>query len=237
MALVAGTLITDAELMAYPYIPDPPLPRPSLLRVLGNLDAELVKIVMAEAPHTLSTLAAEIDVASGTNATGYTLVFGFQFQQFTYEDANGVYTPIEIVVLNRLDDVQARHPAAVVVNQATFMPVDPLGKRWEGDETRAWYPGDGDKIHGRRVTAPTSPTSLTSVLTYPDSGRDYFLHGLRLAILLQHPDVPDKILASARERVPQERLLALQQANKSVTINSRFGERAVGADTSMRKRV
>jgi len=216
--------------MAYPYILDPPLPRPSLLRILGNLDAELVKIVMAEVPHTLSTLAAEIDVASGSNAAGYTLVAGLQFQQFTYEGANGAYTPIDIVTLDRLDDRGAAHPAAVIVNQSTFMPVDPLGKRWEGSETRAWYPGDGDKIHGRRTTAPTSPTSLADTLTYPDPGRDYFLHGLRLAILLQHPDVPDKVLESARERVPQERLLALQQAHKSVAISSRFGEKAVSAN-------
>ncbi len=240
MALAAGTLITDAELMAYPYVPDPPFPRPSLLRILGNLDAEMVRLIMAEAPHVLSCAAADITVVSASNAAGYTLVLGFQFQQFTYEDANGVLTPVEIVTLDRLDDTQAKHPAAVVVNLGTFMPVDPLGKRWAGSESRGWYVGNGDKILGRRATAPISPTSLASTLTSPNMTRDFFLHGLRLAMLLQVPDppgVPDKVLTLARERVPQERLLALQQAHKSVAINSRFGERAVGAGDSTRRRV
>ena len=240
MPLTVGTLIDDAELLAFPYIPDPPLPRPSLLRTLGSLDAEMVRLIVAEAPHVISCAAADITVVSGSNAAGYTLVLGFQFQQFTYEDSNGVLTPIGLVTLDRLDDRSARHPAAVVVNQGTFMPVDPLGKRWSGSETRGWYPGDGDKILGRRATAPISPTSLTSTLTSPNTARDYFLHGLRLVMLLQYtnaPGVPDNVLALARERVPQERLLALQQAHKSVAISSRFGEKAVGGGESTRSRV
>ncbi len=240
MALTAGTLITDAELMAYPYISDPPAPRPSLLRVLGNLDAEMVRLIVAEAPHVISCAAADITIVAASNAAGYTLVLGFQFQQFTHEDANGVLTPITTVTLDRLDDTQAKHPAAVVVNQATLMPVDPLGKRWTGSESRRWYVGDGDKILGRRATAPISPTSLASTLTSPNTARDFFLHGLRLAVLLQFPNppgVPDNVLALARERIPQERLLALQQAHKSVAISSRFGEKAIGADVSIRRRV
>lgn len=229
MPLTAGTLISDAELMSYPYVPDPPLPRPSLLRTLGSLDAEMVRLLLAEVPHAVSCAAADITVVSASNAAGYTLVLGFQYQQFTHEDANGVLTPIEIVTLDRLDDTLARHPAGVVVNLGTFMPVDPLGKRWAGSESRGWYVGDGDKILGRRATAPISPTSLTSTLTSPNLARDFFLHGLRLAMLLQYPDVPESILTPARERVPQERLLALQQAHKSVAISSRFGERAVSA--------
>lgn len=240
MALTVGTLISDAELMAYPYVPDPPLPRPSLLRVLGSLDAEMVRLLLAEVPHAVSSPASDITVVSADNAAGYSLVFGFQYQQFTHEDANGVLTPIELVTLDRLDDTQARHPAAVVVNQDTFMPVDPLGKRWSGSETRGWYAGDGDKILGRRATAPVSPTALTDTMTSPDTAKDFFLHGLRLAMLLQYtiaPGVPDNVLALARERVGQERLSALQQAHRSVAISSRFGERAVGSSGSVRSRV
>ena len=243
MTLTAGTLISDAELMVYPYVPDPPLPRPSLLRVLGNLDAEMMRLLLAEVPHAVSSLAADITIVSADNAAGYTLVFGFQYQQFTHKGANDVLTPIELVTLDRLDDTQARHPAAVVVNQDTFMPVDPLGKRWAGSETRGWYVGDGDKILGRRATAPVSPTSLSDTVTSPDTARDFFLHGLRLAMLLQFGNaligtsVPDSVLALARERVPQERLLVIQQAHKSVAISSRFGERAVGSDNSLRRRV
>ena len=200
----------------------------------------MMRLLLAEVPHVVSTAADDITIVSATNAAGYSLVFGFQYQQFTHEDASGVLTPIELVTLDRLDDTQARHPAAVVVNQTTFMPVDPLGKRWSGSETRGWYAGDGDKILGRRAVAPVSPTSLTDTVTSPDTARDFFLHGLRLAMLLQYtntPGVPDNVLGLARERVSQERLLVIQQAHKSVAISSRFGERAVGGGESTRSRV
>ena len=227
MTLTAGTLLTDAELLAYPYIPYPPLPRPSLLRTLGNLDAEIMKLLLAEAPHSVSCVAAPITIVAATNPDGYTLVSAFQYQQFTYKSAAEVYTPITIVPLNRQDDARARHPAAVVVNQLTFLPVDPLGRRWDGSASRAWYIGDGDEIHGRRTTAPTSPASLTATLASPDSAREYFVTALRLYVLLQHDQVPESVLLKAQDRANSERLMVLSQAHKNVIISSRYGEQPV----------
>lgn len=233
MALTVGTLIEDAELLAHPYVPYPEVPRPSLLRTLGSLDAEMVRLLGAEVPHALSCPATAITIVSATNAGGYTLVGGFFFQQFTYKSAAGLFTPIEIVTLDRLDDVAANHPAAVVVNQGTFLPLDPLGKRWTATDSRAWYVGDGDEIHSRRSTAPISPVALTSTLTSPNTVRDYFLSALRLFIMLQHDKTPDSVLVLAREAVARDRLAALSQAHKVTKVSSRFGERAVGTRSDL----
>ena len=236
MALTASTLITDAELLAYPYVPYPDIPRPSLLRALGSLDAEVVRLLGAEVPHAVSCDATPLTIVLATNAAGYTLVGGFHYQQFTYKSAAGIYTPIEIVTLDREDDVAANHPAGIVVNQGKFLPLDPLGKRWTGSESRAWYIGDGDEIHSRRSTAPISPTTLASTLTSPNTARDYLLQALRLFIMLQHERTPEATIVLARGLVERERLMLLNQAHKNTKVASRFGEKTIGRHTSRFRR-
>lgn len=228
MALTASTLINDAELLAFPHITDPPAPRPMLLRSLGSLDAEIVRLLLAEVPHALSATGTAVTIVDNpTNITGYVFATaGFQIQQLTHKKANGDLTPVEIVTLDRLDDTSATHPAGVIVNQVRFLPVDPLGKRWNGSDARSWYVV-GETVEYRVATVPTSPPTLASTLTSPDSARDFFLQALRLALLLRYPEVPERTIEDARNQVQQERLLFLSQANKVAKVSSRFGEAAV----------
>ena len=234
MTLTASTLIEDGELMAYPFIPFPPAPRGMLLRALGNLDAEIMRLLMAEAPHVVSAAAAaKITIVVATNAAGYTVDAGFQHQQFTYEDANGILTPIDMVTLDREDDRSATHPAGLLINQATFKPIDPLGKRWAGGEARSFYPA-GSFVNYRLAAAPAVPTTLADTMSSPDSARDYFVHAIKLAVLLQHPAVPPDVLEDARDRVRSERLLVISHAHVGSPIESRFGEKNVGVGSTRR---
>ena len=144
-----------------------------------------------------------------------------------YEDANGNLTPIDMVTLDREDDMSATHPAGLLINQITFKPVDPLGKRWAGGEVRSYYPA-GSFVNYRYATSPAVPTTLAATMASPDSARDYFIQAIRLMVLLQHPAVPPDVLQAARDRVSNERLLVLSHAHIGSPINSRFGEKNIG---------
>jgi hypothetical protein len=235
MALVAGTLIEDAELHAYPYLASPPIPRPTLLRTLQALDAEIVTLLMTEAPHALSGAAsAALTIAAATNVTGYTLDPAFQHQQFMYWIAStGRYTPLTLVTVDRQDDVNAKHPAAVVLDEVTLFPVDPLGKRWAGGETRSWFV-DGDKLYYRKVSAATTPATLSATLQSPDYAEDFFSAAMHLEVLLRYPgQVPERVLQAAEDSVKSTRLLVVSRAVRQAPITSRFGETSNQAGTRL----
>jgi hypothetical protein len=75
------------------------------------------------------------------------------------------------------------HPAGVIMGE-TFYPCDPLNRRWDSQDDRTFFNGDGEVVRYRYVAVPAALTGPTSSLTSPDFARPYFEAALGSLILM-----------------------------------------------------
>ena len=213
MSLIAGDLLADAEALAYPYVADDAVAPVPLLRTLSALDAEVTGMIVSVAPHLLTESATAQSIVFATNPTGYTLDAARSYTDVKWESADNVFYPVRIVPTKQLDRTVGPHPCAVIEGVKLY-PVDPQGNRWQlASSDRAFWRGDGDKLHYRYVAQPAKLTTLTGVtgtLASPEWARDYFVWALAFRILLSFHGV-DGIVPSEKLTVVDERVSRSRQ--------------------------
>ena len=202
MALKAADLISGASLLALPFGgPNVVFPG-QLLRLLHQLDREVVGMYQMEAPERVSsnatsnTLTTTLTITSALNITGYPLIPSEMYTEFLWVDADGHSAPIYMCTEKQIDNAP-RHPAGTV-RGTSFFPADPLHKGWaDSTSGRFYFTGNGDTIRYRYVPFPAALTTDQSSLSSPDEAEPYLLAALKLYILLNDPMVPQTTLQMA----------------------------------------
>jgi hypothetical protein len=235
MSLTAGDLITDAKLLAAPYVREDVASPGPLLRVLTGLDFDIVRQVALYAPELLSVQATEVPVVVASNTTGYTMTAAFAYSAFSYVKEDGERIPISIVPERRAPTT-IRHPAGSIVGGASpkFFPADPFGKGWEGSDTRAWFSNTNESFVYRYVAQParlTTLTGATGTLVAPDEARD-FLQWMLCASVLEMSEAPRERMLSARDLATLARQEFIRNLVKRTGRRAAFGEPLAQAPVS-----
>lgn len=201
MALTAGTLIDDALKSTIGQQGPAKIPLPMLFVELTMQDQLLTQMAAQIAPDLLATVSGSVTLTDAGNTNGYTLANGILYRDFTHIDsADDRYTPCRVV--RRADRDRLPEPPALMIRTGTaaavIYPVDPLGKRWAGSDTRTWFePDEGHTLSYSYVAMPTPITSRSSTLKSPQMAREIIIASLELKILLSRPGPKDQLAIEA----------------------------------------
>ncbi len=218
MALTASTLITSAKERTFGAQGRQKISMPMLLGELTHQDQLVVQMLSQIAPDLLATVTGVVVTSDNGNLNGYTLQNGMHYRDFVHGDVtDGVYTPINMLQRKHRDS-NPPSPAGMLRTgggAAVFHPIDPVGKRWLGGDTRSWYdPALLHEVTYSYIATPPVLTALADTLASPDMSREIFVSALVVRILLSQPKGQGDELEAWQVRV-QAAITALQSAQSS----------------------
>jgi len=217
MAILASEIINDAFGRAFPYVRETDIVYGPLLRHLASLDTEVVQWYTLQYPERLNLVATPIPVVLSQNPNGYILqaAGALGYSEFRWIDTNNYIWPINIVPEDRFDHPML-HPAGMIRGN-TFFPADPTELRWQNNDPRQFYIGNGDTITYSYMPLPGQLTSLSSTLVSPDEARNYIAAAITTQILMNAAgDVPqEKIQLSMAYMAARRQELMLDMMKRS----------------------
>ena len=192
MALTASSLIDASLKRTFGAQGRQKISKAMLLEELSYQDQLIVQMFSQIAPDLLAVTTGTITLTDTGNLNGYTLQSGIHYRDFVHVDT-GNEDHRKVTMLRRADrDSNPSAPAGMLRMGSVggvFAPIDPLGKRWLGDDKRAWFePDEGHTVSYSYVPLPTPLTSLSSTLVSPDMAREVLVSSLELTILIASPE-------------------------------------------------
>jgi hypothetical protein len=225
MSLTASELLTDAKLLAMPYLREESTAPGPLLRVLTALDSDVVRQVAIYAPERLSAEGSTFSVNHSLNLAGYPLSPGIRYGAFAYLAEDGSTTDLALVPGSRFPFTD-RHPSGIIRGggtEAKFYPCDPFGRSWETTDSRPWFSVLTEQVAYRYVPAPARVTALAQTMTGPDEARDYY-QWMLCAYLLGIAGAPEERIAAVRQLAGLARDEFITNMMKRQPTASAFGE-------------
>jgi hypothetical protein len=170
-----------------------------LVGYLSSLDRDVATDIAKVAPEILAQSGSDITIVKATNPTGYALQSGaIRYFDFTYvAETTEYHRNIRMVPPAQFDQAPG-HPSATIVGE-TFLPCDPLNRRWNSQDDRTFFNGNGEVVRYRYVATPAALTGPTSSLTSPDFARPYFETALATMILMLN-SAPAPMITGFMER-------------------------------------
>lgn len=198
MALTASSLITAAKKRTFGSKGVQKISTSLLLEELSFQDQLLTQMAAQIAPDLLVTVTSSVTFTDAGNTNGYTLSNGIHYRDFLHKDTtDDVYRPINIVARQHRHS-HAKPPAGMLRTASAagvFYPIDPLGKEWNGSDSREWFePAEGHTMTYSYVPMPVPITALSDTLKSPQMAREVIVSSLELTILLSNAPTRQELM-------------------------------------------
>lgn len=195
MALIASELIDAALKRTFGAQGSQKISKAALLEELSYQDQLIVQMFSQIAPDLLAVTTGTITITELGNTNGYTLQSGIHYRDFVHVDTE-TEAHQRITMVRRQDRESHPNAPAGMLRMGSvggvFAPIDPMGKRWLGTDTRGFYSvADGHTVSYSYVPLPSVVTTLSTTLTSPDMAREVILASLELTILLSRPQASE----------------------------------------------
>jgi hypothetical protein len=200
--MLAGDVIDDGILGAYPFIREDNLSPASLLRTLSTVEKEVISWYIRSYPERISVASSAVPVVLASNLAGYTLTSARAYYNFKYQNTDGYEEDIDIVPHGKRP---TRHPAAYIVGNTLF-PIDPLERNWAENGSNNVYFRLGDTFSYDYIAEPAQIVSKSATLASPDEVRPYLESVITLQVLLQNAgNVPQDRMQAQYATVQQQK--------------------------------